>query len=52
VGVVLLAVAGVMALVGRNRVREATPPVPEEAARGVKADVATVTEAVRNRGRS
>jgi hypothetical protein len=51
VGIVLLAVAGVLALVGRNRVREAAPPVPEEAARNVKADVETVTEAVKNRGR-
>jgi hypothetical protein len=51
VGVVLLAVAGVLAMVGRNRVRDATPPVPEEAARSVKADVEAVTDAVKNRGR-
>lgn len=42
VGVVLLAAAGVAALVGKNRVTEATPPVPERAAEGVKADVATI----------
>ena len=51
VGVVLLAVAGVLAMVGRDRVRDATPPVPEETARSVKADVEAVTDAVKNRGR-
>ena len=51
VGVVLLAVAGVLAMIGRDRVRDATPPVPEETARSVKADVEAVTDAVKNRGR-
>lgn len=46
VGVVLLLVAGVLALVGRGRLREATPPVPEQAVRGVQDDVATVKNAV------
>jgi hypothetical protein len=50
VGVVLLIVAGVLALVGRSEVRQATPPVPEEAARGVRADIDTVTTAVEERG--
>ena len=50
VGVVLLIVAGVLALVGRAEVRQATPPVPEEAARGVRADIDTVTTAVEERG--
>jgi len=50
VGVVLLIVAGVLALVGRTQVRQATPPVPEEAARGVRADIDTVTTAVEERG--
>ena len=46
VGVVLLLVAGVLALVGRRRLREATPPVPEQAVRGVQDDVAAVKNAV------
>jgi hypothetical protein len=52
IGVVLLAIAGGMALVGRSRVREALPPVPEEAADGVRADLETVKTAVRERGES
>ena len=47
VGVVLLLVAGVLALVGRSRLREATPPVPEQAVRGIQDDVAAVKNAVR-----
>jgi hypothetical protein len=47
VTVVLLAAAGVMALVGRGQVREAAPPVPEQAVESVRADVHTVTEAAR-----
>ena len=39
---VLLAAAGVAALVGRNKVAEATPPEPERAIEGLKEDVATV----------
>ncbi len=39
---VLFAAAGVAALVGRNKVNEATPPKPERALEGIKADVATV----------
>jgi hypothetical protein len=50
VGVVLLIVAGVLALVGRAEVRQATPPVPEEAVRGMRADIDTVTTAVEERG--
>ncbi len=46
VGVVLLLVAGVLALVGRSRLRAATPPVPEQAVRGVQDDVAAVKNAV------
>src|SRR5690242_4364309 len=45
VAVVLLLVAGVMALVGRGQVRQATPPVPEQAVGSVRADLRTVTEA-------
>ncbi len=47
VTVVLLAAAGVLALAGRGQVREATPPVPEQAVGSVKADVHAVTEAAR-----
>ena len=50
VGVVLLIVAGVLALAGRAQVRRATPPVPEEAVRGVRADIDTVATAVEERG--
>jgi hypothetical protein len=49
VGVVLLAIAGVLALVGRKQVRQATPVMPEDAVRSVKADVATVAGAVKER---
>jgi tetrahydromethanopterin S-methyltransferase subunit C len=39
VTVVLGAIAGVLALQGKNRVQQATPPVPEQAAESVKEDV-------------
>ncbi|HEX6714613.1 MAG TPA: phage holin family protein [Thermoleophilaceae bacterium] len=39
VGVLWLAVTGVLALQGRNKVQEATPPVPEQATASVKEDV-------------
>lgn len=42
VGVGLLAVAGVMALLGRREIAEALPPVPEEALAGVRRDLAAV----------
>jgi uncharacterized membrane protein YqjE len=42
VTLVLLAVAGVAALIGRKQVAEATPPAPEKALGGLKQDVATV----------
>jgi uncharacterized membrane protein YqjE len=44
VGVTLLAVAGVAALLGRQRMRKAAPPVPEQAVAGVKADVEEIKE--------
>jgi MFS family permease len=44
VGGVLLIVAGVLALVGKNKVASATPPVPQEAVQGLKQDVQTVKE--------
>ena len=39
VGVLWVAVAGVLALQGKERVQEATPPVPEQATESVKEDV-------------
>jgi uncharacterized membrane protein YqjE len=47
VAVVLLVVAGVAALLGKKQVEEATPPVPEQAARNVKRDIETVKEGAR-----
>ena len=41
VGVVLAAVAGVLALVGKGKVQQATPPVPEQAIDSTKEDVET-----------
>jgi hypothetical protein len=46
VGVVLLLVAGVLALAGRRQLRRATPPMPEQAVESVQRDVETVKEAV------
>ncbi len=39
VGVVVLAVAGVMALVGKKQVTKASPPLPTESIEGVRHDV-------------
>ena len=44
VAVVLFAVAGVLALVGKKDVDKGTPPVPTEAIASTKADIATVKE--------
>jgi membrane protein len=44
VGILLLVIAGVAALVGRGQIRDATPPVPEEAVAGVKSDISAVQE--------
>ena len=44
VTVVYAAIAGVLAITGKNRVQEATPPV-EQTKESVQADVATVKEA-------
>jgi uncharacterized membrane protein YqjE len=44
VAVALFLVAGVLALSGKKQVRQATPPVPEEAVDGVKRDIETVKE--------
>jgi len=50
VAVLLLAIAGAMALIGRNQVKQAAPPMPEGTVDSVKKDIGTVTEAVRERG--
>ena len=42
VTVVLFAVAGVLALVGKKNVSQATPAKPEQAIAGLKEDIATV----------
>ncbi|MCW2742936.1 MAG: hypothetical protein JWR45_3358 [Blastococcus sp.] len=42
VAVVLFAVAGVLALVGKKDVQQAAPPVPTQAIAGVQADIAVV----------
>jgi uncharacterized membrane protein YqjE len=47
VAVVLLAVAGAVALAGKKQVAQATPPVPEHAVEGIKEDIATVKGAAR-----
>lgn len=47
VGVVLLAVAGVLALLGRKQVQAATPPAPERAVETVKDDVDVVKQKAR-----
>src|SRR5919107_3848032 len=39
VGAVYAAIAGILALQGRNKIQEAVPPVPEQAAESVKEDV-------------
>jgi hypothetical protein len=44
VAVVLFAVAGVLALLGRREVKQATPPVPQQAVQSVKADIDEVKE--------
>lgn len=47
VGVLLLGVAGLLALVGKKQVQQASPAAPEETVRNVKADVAAVKESVK-----
>lgn len=47
VGAVLLLVAAVLGLLGRKQVKQAVPPVPEQAVQGVKTDVETIKERAR-----
>jgi hypothetical protein len=42
--VALLVVAGLAALLGRQRMRKASPPVPAQAVADVKADVEEIRE--------
>ena len=44
VGLALLVVSAAAALMGRSRVRRATPPIPDQAVEGAKADVEEVKE--------
>ena len=46
VGVLLFAVAGAVALIGKKQVQQATPPAPTEAARSAAADVAAAKAAI------
>jgi hypothetical protein len=48
VGVVLFLVAGALALVGRGQVKQAVPPAPTEAVQNVKADIETISGAVKD----
>lgn len=50
VAVVLFAVAGVLALLGKKQVSQAVPPMPKAAADSVRADVGVVAAAVKDRG--
>ena len=47
VGLVALAAAGAVARLGRGQLRNAAPPVPEQAVGSVQADVAEVKERAR-----
>jgi hypothetical protein len=49
VGVVLLAVAGVLALAGRKQVGRAVPPMPEKATASVKADAREIKDHLSDR---
>lgn len=44
VTVLLVALAGVLAVLGKKQVGQAAPPTPEQAIAGVKADVAEIKE--------
>lgn len=52
VGVILLVVAGLLALSGRRQVSQAMPPVPKTAADSARADADTVRKAAKDRGRA
>jgi hypothetical protein len=52
VGVILLVVAGLLALSGKRQVSQAMPLVPKSAADSVRADADTVKSAAKERGRA
>lgn len=52
VGAALLVLAAMLGLSGGVQLRMAVPPVPQRVARSVRADLDTVTNAVRGRGRA
>jgi uncharacterized membrane protein YqjE len=52
VTVVLFAVAGILALLGKRQVSRAVPPEPEATIESVKADVDEVKQAVKDRGQA
>jgi len=52
VTVVLFAVAGILALLGKKQVTKAVPPEPTEAVASLKADVDEVKHAVKDRGKA
>ena len=47
VAVVLFAVAGVLALIGKKDVQKGSPPIPTQAIASTKADIETVKESAR-----
>ncbi|MEU8176134.1 phage holin family protein [Microbispora hainanensis] len=47
IGAALLALAGLLALVGKEQVSRATPPTPDEAMRSLKADIDVMKESAR-----
>ncbi|MGW4465073.1 phage holin family protein [Micromonospora sp. NPDC004704] len=51
VGVVLLAIAGLLALSGKRRVSQAMPVAPKSTAGNLRADAETMRSAARDRGR-
>jgi MFS family permease len=52
VGVVLLVIAGLLALSGKKQVSQAMPPVPKATAESLRADAQTVRGAANDRGRA
>jgi membrane protein len=46
VGAVLLIIAGVLGLLGRKQIQQATPPLPEQAMHGVQDDIAAIKEGI------
>lgn len=52
VAVALFALAAILALIGRKQVQRAAPPTPTAAVENVRADLATISSALRDRGRA